>query len=49
MYRQPAYLLAKAMYEFGLTKADHAPQVDIYMNYLYLTKATGKTKKALGG
>src|SRR5579884_1458886 len=49
MYRAPAKLLAHAMYQFGLTKSDHTPQVDIYMNYLYLTKVTGRPKNALGG
>ncbi len=49
MYRQPAKLLTQAMFQFGLTKSDHTPQVDSYMNYLYLSRVTGQPKKALGG
>lgn len=48
MYRDAARRLAAAMAEFGLTRSNHADQVDIYMNYTYLMRATGKDKTALG-
>ncbi|MDR7400744.1 MAG: ABC transporter substrate-binding protein [Armatimonadota bacterium] len=48
MYRDAARRLAAAMADFGLTRANHADQVDLYINYTYLMRATGKDKAALG-
>jgi NitT/TauT family transport system substrate-binding protein len=48
MYRDAARRLAAAMADFGLTRGNHADQVDLYMNYTYLMRATGKDKAALG-
>lgn len=41
--------LAKIMHRFGLLKQDVSGVVSEYLDYSYLTKATGKTRKELGG
>jgi ABC-type nitrate/sulfonate/bicarbonate transport system substrate-binding protein len=37
------------MADFGITKKNHREAVDRYVDYSYLEKATGKSKKELGG
>jgi len=39
----------KVMATFGVTKKDYSDVVDSYMDYSYLEKATGKSRKELGG
>jgi len=41
--------LLSILAEYGLTKKNHSDAVGQYVDFSYLEKATGKSRKALGG
>jgi ABC-type nitrate/sulfonate/bicarbonate transport system substrate-binding protein len=49
LYQPEAKYLLKMISEAGITKIDTSPAVDRTFDYSYLMKATGKSKKELGG
>ncbi len=49
LYRERALATARAYAEFGVSKRDMSEEVQSYLNYEFLLKATGKAMSEVGG